>query len=154
MRIASLILWLFAGPAFAASEVRGGDVLRLNFADAPTFHGAIENHFAQPGASDGADRLRIHVSPKVRIALWTSGSMLPARAEVLRPKPPSAILLEVSPKEQITAKAVRSAFLESAASAHHQKQWKRFALGAAPQVDEDEEPSFLQRMLGALLPGD
>jgi hypothetical protein len=153
MRIASLILWLFAGPAFAASEVRGGDVSRLNFADAPTFHGVIENHFAQPGASDGADRLRIHVSPKVRIALWTSGSMLPARAEVLRPRPPSTILLEVSPKEQITAKAVRSAFLEGAAPAH-QKQWKRFALGAAPQVDEDEEPSLLQRMWGALLPGD
>ena len=128
MRVASLILWLFAGPAFAASEVRG-DVLRLNFANAPTFHGVIEDHFAQPGASDSAERLRIHVSPKVQLALWTSGSMLPARAEMLRPRPPSAILLEGSPKEQITAKTVRSAFLESAAITHHQKQWKRFCPG-------------------------
>jgi hypothetical protein len=154
MRIAFLMLWLFAGPAFAASEGDGGDVLRLNFADAPTFHGVIKQHFAQPGASDGADRLRIHVSPKVRIALWTSGSMLPARAEVLRPKPPSVILLEGSPKEQITAKTVGSAFLESAALTFRQKQWKRYALGAAPQVDKDEQPSFLQRTLGALFPGD
>lgn len=154
MRAAALILWLFAGPVFAASEVRGGDVVRLNFAHAPTLHGVIENRFAQPGASAGPERLRNHVSPKVQLALWTSGSMLPARAEVLRPKAPSAILLEGSPKEQITAKTVRSAFLEIAAPAHLGKQRKRFARRAPPQIGEDEKPSFMKRMLGALLPGD
>ncbi len=154
MRMAVLVFWLFAGPALAANEVRGGDVFRLNFAHAPTFYGAIENRFAQPGASDGPERLRIHVSPKVRLALWTSGSMLPARAEVLRPRPPSAILPDGSPKEQITAATVRSAFLESAAPAHRGKERKRFARRAPPQIGEDEKPSFLQRMLGAVLPGD
>jgi hypothetical protein len=77
------------------------------------------------------------------------------RAEVLRAVLPAEILVEGVPREQITAKTVRSGSLESTPPAHHVKKRNQLARRPPPLIviEEDEEPSFLQSIFGALLPG-
>jgi hypothetical protein len=151
VRTMALMLWFFAGPAFAAGEVRDADVVRLDFADAAAFRSAIDNHVVLSGTIATPRSPRI--SSKVRVALWTSHSMLPPSAEVLRPKLPSAMLLDSSPTEHIAAKTVGPPSHEGSAPYHLGKPPKR----APPhpiEIEEAEQPSLLQRIVGALLPGE
>ena len=155
MRIVALILWFCAGPAFAASGVRDSDIVRLDFADADAFRSAVENHFVLSGTTT-ATQHSPRVSLKVRVALWTSHSLLPPSAEVLRSKPPSALLLDSSPEEHIAAKTVPSPSHDSGAPYHLGKQTKPAPRPRPAEIedDEDEKPSLFQRIVGSLLPGD
>jgi hypothetical protein len=152
MRTTALMLWLLAGPAFAEGEIRDADVVRLDFADAATFHSAIDSHFVLAGTMAAPRSPR--VSSKVRVAMWTSHSTLPPSAEVLRPKLPSAMLLDSSPTEHIAAKTVGPPSHERSAPYHLGKPPKRESRPNPIQIGEAEQPSLLQRIVGALLPGD
>ena len=149
MRLVALILWFCSSPAFAAGN-RDGGIPRLAFADAAAFLSAIDNHLvlSRMIATPRSPR----ISSKVRVALWTSHSMLPPSAEVLRPKLPSAILLDSSPTEHIAAKTVGPPSHEGSAPYHLGKPPKRAA--RAIEIEEAEKPSLLQRIVSALLPGE
>jgi len=91
----------------------------------------------------------------MRIAMWTSSSVLPSRAEALVAVPPSALpsVQALEPSERITAKAVRSAYLEENAPTHQLAKRKRSKGRAVlePSDIEDEGPSsFLEYQRRAL----
>ena len=152
MRIAVLILCLYVGPALAAGD-RNPDITRLDFAATANFDSAIETHFSGSDTST-ATQHSPRVSQKVRLALWTSQSILPPSAEVLRPKPPTAILLERSPIERIAAKTVDPPSHEGTKPYHLGMKPKRITQPLSAPIEEVEEPSLLQRMLNTLLPGE
>jgi hypothetical protein len=151
VRIAILILWLVAGPAFAAGE-RDANVARLDFAAAASFDSAVETHFAPPDTRP-APQHSPRVSQKLRVALWTSQSILPPRAEVLRPKPPAVLLLDSAPTERIAAKIVIPTTHESTAPYYLGNRPKRIVRPRPAEVEDDEKPSLLQRIVKTVLPG-
>ena len=151
MRIVILILWLVAGPALAAGD-RDADAARLDFAAGASFHKALESHFARPDTIPSPQHSP-RVSQKLRVALWTSQSILPASAEVLRPKPPEAVLLESAPMERIAAKTVGPTTHESTAPSYLGNRPKQIVRPRPAAVEEDEKPSLLQRIVNTLLPG-
>ena len=152
MRLVVLIFCVCAGPAFAAGS-RDGDIVRLDFVADAIFQSAIEAHFAWPDAGTGTQH-SARVSQKVRVALWTSQSILPASAEVLRPKPPTALLLESAPVERIAAKTVGAPARQMAAPYHLGTKPKRLARPRPTILEEDEQPSLWQRIVNTVLPGE
>src|SRR6185369_5896383 len=77
VRKSVLLACLCAGRAFADDEV--GGIGRMGFADTPAFHSVFETRVPQPVEA----RRSASVSAKVRIAMWASGSTLPAQPESL-----------------------------------------------------------------------
>ena len=138
--------------ALAAGD-RGGDIVRLDFAAATTFVSAIATHFASPDASTGTQHSS-RVSQKVRVALWTSQSIFPPSAEVLRPKPPEAIRLESAPTVRLAAKTIGSPVRKIAAPYHLGTKPKRLVRPRPVVVEEDEQPSLWQRIVNTVLPGE
>ena len=141
MRVTAMFFLFFAEAAWAANE--GGSTERMDFANTAAFHSVFEDHAASglegPGASG--------VSAKMRIAMWTSSSVLPSRTEALVAVPPSAIprVQALEPSERIIAKTVHSAYLEESAPTHqlaNRKRSKRRAV-LQPSDIEDEGPSSL-----------
>ena len=141
MRISALFFLFFAEAAWAANE--GGSTGRMDFANTPAFHSVFENHVTSAAEGQGASG----VSAKMRIAMWTSSSVLPSRTETLLAVPPSAVprVQALEPSERITAKTVRSAYLEESAPTHQLAKRKRFKRRAVlePSDIEDEGPSSL-----------
>ena len=139
MRISALFFLVFAEAAWAANE--GGSTGRMDFANTSAFHSVFENHVASALAEgQGASG----VSAKMRIAMWTSSSVLPSRTEALVAVPPSAIpkVQALEPSERITAKTVRLAYLEESAPPHQLAKGKRFKRAVLEPSDiEDEGPS-------------
>jgi hypothetical protein len=145
VRLSALFLWLSTQAAFAASE--GSGVGRLDFADTPAFHSVVEYNVSRPVEAQRASG----VSAKLRIAMWASGSALPARRESLEAIPPSA-LPAVRPSETITAENVQSASLEESSTAQqsaHRKRLKRRVFVEQPEI-YDDGPSFLDYQRRAL----
>ena len=138
MRVAAMFFLFFAEAAWAANE--GGSTERMNFANTAAFHSVFEDHAASglegPGASG--------VSAKMRIAMWTSSSVLPSRTEALVAVPPPKVQT-LEPSERIIAKTVRSAYLEESAPTHQLAKRKRSKRRAVlqPSDIEDEGPSSL-----------
>jgi hypothetical protein len=137
-----LFLFLFAESAFAASE---GGVGRLDFADTPAFHSVVEYNVPEPVEA----RRPTTVSAKMRIAMWASGSTLPARPESLQAVMPSALPV-LRPSETITAKTVRSAYLEETPAPHQSVSRKRFKRRVIVEQPEIYGPSFLDYQRRAL----
>jgi hypothetical protein len=146
VRISALFFLFFAEAAWAASE--GGSTGRMDFANTPAFHSVFENHVASALEGQGASG----VSAKMRIAVWTSSSVLPSRTETLVAVPPSAVprVHALEPSERITAKTVRSPYLEE--SAHQLAKRKRFKRAVLEPLDIEEEgpSSFLEYQRRAL----
>jgi hypothetical protein len=128
----------FAEAAWASSTER------MDFANTPAFHSVFADHAASGSEGPGASG----VSAKMRIAMWTSSSVLPSRAETLVSVPPSAIprLQALEPSERIIAKTLRSAYLEESAPTHQLAKRKRSKRRAVlqPSDIEDEGPSSLR----------
>jgi hypothetical protein len=122
----------------------------MDFANTPAFHSVFENHVASALEGQGASG----VSAKMRIAMWTSSSVLPSRTETLVAVPPSAVprVQALEPSERITAKTVRSAYLEESAPTYQLAKRKRFKRAVLEPSDiEDEGPSsFLEYQRRAL----
>ena len=141
MRISAMFFLFFAKAAWAASE--GGSTERMDFANTAAFHSVFEGHAASGLEGQGASS----VSAKMRIAMWTSSSMLPSRTEALVAIPPSAIprVQALEPSEIIIAKTVRSAYLEESTPTHQLAKHKRFKRRAVlePSDIENEGPSSL-----------
>ena len=141
MRVTAMSFLFFAEAAWAANE--GGSIERMEFANTPAFHSVFEDPVASGLEGQGASG----VSAKMRIAMWTSSSVLPSRTEALVAVPPSAIprVRALEPSERITAKTVRSAYLEESAPTHHLAKRKRSKRRAVlePSDIEDEGPSSL-----------
>ena len=141
MRVTAILFLFFAEAAWAANEGRSTE--RMDFANTPAFHSVFEDRVAS-----GLEGRRAEgVSAKMRIAMWTSSSVLPARTEPLGAVPPSAIpgVQTLEPSERITAKTVQSANLEEIVPPHQpakRKQFKRRAV-LEPSDIEDEGPSSL-----------
>ena len=141
MRVTAMFFLFFAEAAWAANE--GGSTERMDFANTAAFHSVFEDHAASglegPGASG--------VSAKMRIAMWTSSSVLPSRSEALVAVAPSAIprVQALEPSERIIAKTVHSAYLEESAPTHQLAKRKRSKRRAVlqPSDIEDEGPSSL-----------
>jgi hypothetical protein len=146
------ILCFCAGPAFAAGP-RDSDMVRLDFVADAVFQSAIESHFAWADTSS-ATQHSARVSQKVRVALWTSHSILPSSAEVLRPKPPTALRLEDEPAERIAAKTVGSSARPMVAPYHLGTKPKRLVRPRPVMVEEDEQPTLWQRIVNTVLPGE
>jgi hypothetical protein len=140
-----LFVWLFAEAAFAANE--GGSIGRLDFADTPAFHSVFESR--TPGSQS-----RPGISAQMRIAMWTSGSTLPPQPETLVAIQPSALpgVQALQPSETITAKSVRSAYLEESLPTHQLAKRKRFKrrVFLDPSEVEDDASSFLEYQRRAL----
>lgn len=149
MRISVVFACLFAGSAFAASERNG--VGRMDFADTPAFHSVFESRLPEPVAAQSASGL----SKKVRIAMWASGSTLPAQPETLAAIQPSAIAQTRQPSETIVAKTVRSAYLEESPPPDQSVIRKRFKrhVHVDPSEIEDDSSSFLEYQRRALSNG-
>jgi hypothetical protein len=141
VRISALFFLFFAEAAWAASE--GGSTGRMDFANTPAFHSVFENRVASALEGQGASG----VSAKMRIAMWTSSSVLPSRTETLVAVPTSAIprVQALEPSERITAKTVRSNYLEESVPTHQLAKRKRFTRHAVlvPLEIEDDGPSSL-----------
>jgi hypothetical protein len=149
VRISVLLFLVFAEAAWAANEV--GSTGRMDFANTPAFHSVFENYVASALEGQGASG----VSAKMRIAMWTSSSVLPSRTETLVAVPPSAIprVQTLEPSERITAETVRSTYLEASVSPHQPGKHKRFKRRAVlePSNIESEGPSsFLEYQRRAL----
>ena len=138
MRIAAMFFLFFAEAAWAANE--GGSTERMDFANTAAFHSVFEDHAASGLEGPG-------VSAKMRIAMWTSSSVLPSRTEALVAVPPSAIprVQALEPSERIIAKTVHSAYLEESAPTHQLAKRTRSKRRAVlqPSDIEDERPSSL-----------
>jgi hypothetical protein len=149
VRKSVLFACLCAGPAFAADEV--GGIGRMDFADTPAFHSVFETRVPQPVEA----RRSASVSAKVRIAMWASGSTLPAQPEILAAIQPSAIAQTRQPSETIVAKTVRSAYLEESSPPDQSVIRKRFKRHAYvdPSEIEDDSSSFLEYQRRALSNG-
>ena len=140
MRVTAMFFLFFTEAAWAAND---GSTERMDFANTAAFHSVFEDHAASglegPGASG--------VSAKMRIAMWTSSSVLPSRTEALIAVPPSAIprVQALEPSERIIAKTVHSAYLEESAPTHQLAKRKRSKRRAVlqPSDIEDEGPSSL-----------
>jgi hypothetical protein len=141
VRISASFFLFFAQAAWAANE--GGSTGRMDFANTPAFHSVFENHVAQALEGQSASG----VSAKMRIAMWTSSSVLPSRTEALVAVPPSAVpsVQAIEPSERIAAKTVRSAYLEESAPTHQLAKRKRLKVRAVlePSDIEDDGPSPL-----------
>ena len=141
MRVTAMYFLFFAEAAWAANE--GGGTGRMDFANSPAFHSVFETHVASALEGQGASG----VSAKMRIAMWTSSSVLPSRTETLVAVPPSAIprVQALEPSERITAKTVLSAYLEESSPTHQPPKRKRFKRRAVLETSdiEDEGPSSL-----------
>jgi len=149
VRVMAMFFLFFTEAAWAASE--GGSTGRMDFANTPAFHSVFENHVASAMEGQGASG----VSAKMRIAMWTSSSVLPSRTETLVAVPPSAIprVQALEPSERITAKTVQSAYLEEIVPTHQLAKRKRFKRSSVlePSDIEDEGPSsFLEYQRRAL----
>ena len=148
MRISALFFLFFAQAAWGANE--GGSTGRMDFANTPAFHSVFESHVVQALEGQSASG----VSAKMRIAMWTSSSVLPSRTEALVAAPPSAVpsVQALEPSERITAKTVRLAYLEESAPPHQLAKGKRFKRAVLEPSDiEDEGPSsFLEYQRRAL----
>jgi len=148
VRKSILLGCLFAGSAFAASE--GGSIGRMDFADTPAFHSVFEIRVPQPVEA----RREASVSTKMRIAMWASGSALPAQPETLLALQPPALpkVQTLQPSEIITAKTIRSAYLEESGPTHQSVKRRRFIRRAyvEPSEVEDDRSSFLEYQRRAL----
>jgi hypothetical protein len=148
VRISVLFAWLCAGPAFAADEV--GGIGRMDFAATPAFHSVFETRIPQPVEA----RRSASVSAKVRIAMWASGSTLPAQPESLLAIQPTALpkVETLQPSETITAKTVQSASLGGSSpkprSVEHKRLRRRVLVD--PSEIEDDRSSFLEYQRRAL----
>jgi hypothetical protein len=82
----------------------------------------------------------------MRIAMWTSSSVLPSQTEIVVAVQPSAVpkVRALEPSETIFAKTVRSDYLEESAT-HQLAKRKRFKRNTVlePSDIEDEGPSSL-----------
>ena len=121
MRVAAMFFLFFAEAAWAANE--GGSTARMDFANTAAFHSVFEDHAASGLEGQSASG----VSAKMRIAMWTSSSVLPSRTEALIAVPPSAIprVQALEPSERIIAKTVHSAYLEESTPTHQLAKRKR-----------------------------
>ena len=142
MRVTAMFFLFIAEAAWAAND--GGGTGRMDFANTPAFRGVFENYVASGLEGQGASG----VSAKMRIAMWTSSSVLPSRTETLVAVPPSAVprIQALEPSERIIAKTVRSAYLEEIAPTRQLAKRKRSKLRAVmePSDIEDEGPSSLR----------
>ena len=163
MRIVTLFLLLFTGDALAASEGGGPGPTRLDFANTPAFQSVFDKRVPWSGTANTTEAWsEPSISAKMRIAMWTSLSMPPYRAEVLRALRPSAIpyvpIQEIvpvgAPSDKVTARTVRSAALEDRPRTPHVSKRKRSIRSPQPDIEYEEEPSFLQVIFGALLPAE
>jgi len=148
VRISVLFACLFAESAFAAGE--DGSIGRMDFADTPGFHSVLENRVPQPIEA----HRRSSVSAKIRMAMWASGSTLPAQPESLVAIQSSGLpkVQALQPSETITAKTVRSASLEEGPPTHPSVQGKRFKrrVFVEPPEIENDRSSFLEYQRRAL----
>jgi hypothetical protein len=124
---------------------------RLDFADSPAFHSMFESRASQSLEAQSASS----ISAKMRVAIWTSGSTLPAHPETLVAIQPSALpqVEALQPNETITAKPVHSAYLEKSPSPHQSAKRKRLKprVFVDPPDNEDDGPSsFLDYQRRAL----
>jgi hypothetical protein len=141
VRVTAMSFLFFAEAAWAANE--GGSTERMDFANRAAFHSVFEDNAASVLEGQGASG----VSAKMRIAMWTSSSLLPSRTEALVAVPPSAIprVQALEPSERIIAKTMHSAELEESAPTHQlakRKPSKRRAV-LQPSDIEDKGPSSL-----------
>jgi hypothetical protein len=141
VRVRAMFFLFFAEAAWAANE--GGSTERMEFANTAAFHSVFEDNSASMLEGQGASG----VSAKMRIAMWTSSSLLPSRTEALVAVSPSEIprVQALEPSERIIAKTVHSAYLEESAPTHQlakRKQSKRRAV-LQPSDIEGEGPSSL-----------
>jgi hypothetical protein len=151
VRIITLFISVFMGDAALAAS-QGGSIglSRLDFANTPAFHGVFESRVARSlGAESGSG-----VSAKMRIAMWTSASMLPARPETLVAIQPSALpgVEALQPSETIIAETVRSASLGERPPTHQLAKRERFKrrVFLDPSEIEDDGPSVLEYQRHAL----
>ena len=98
MRVTPVFFLFFAESALAANE--GGSNERMDFANTAAFHSVFEDNSASVMEGRGASG----VSAKMRIAMWTSSSVLPSRTETLVAVRPSAIprVRALEPSESIS----------------------------------------------------
>jgi len=164
VRITTLFLLVFAGDAaLAASEGGSIGLSRLDFATTPAFQSVFDNNVPWTGTANTTQaRSEPRISAKLRIAIWTSQSAPIYRAEVLRALRPSAIptvpIKEIAPvgapTDTVTARTVRSAALEGSSRTPHVLKGKRLNRRPPPDIEYEEEPSFLGVIFGALLTGE
>ena len=172
MRVTPVLFMLFAGNAFATSDGRSIDPTRLDFANPAAFRsmlekieplssstGIAENQMEGQSATPSA-------SGKTRIAMWTPSPDLP-NAEVLVAVPPRApsnaelvieeIVPQAAPSEAITTKTVRYVSIDDNPHRRHVSGHKRREPLSTPRpsaIDDQAEPSLLQKIFGALFQGD
>lgn len=172
MRVTPVLFMLFAGNAFATSDGRSIDPSRLDFANPAAFRsmlekieplssstGIAENQMEGQSATPSA-------SGKTRIAMWTPSPDLP-NAEVLVAVPPRApsnaelvieeIVPQAAPSEAITTKTVRYVSIDDNPHRRHVSGHKRRQPLSTPRpsaIDDQAEPSLLQKIFGALFQGD
>jgi hypothetical protein len=161
VRIAALFFLAFVGDALAANEGSRGPS-RLDFANTPAFQSVFDNRVPWTGTANTTEaRSEPRISAKLRIAMWASQSAPPYRAEVLRALRPSVIpivpIQEIAPvgapTDTVTARTMRSAGLEGSSRTPHVLRAKR-SNRPPPDIEYEEEPSFLGMIFGALLPGE
>ena len=175
MRVAPILFMFFAGNAFATSG-RSIDPSRLDFANTAAFRNMLERVERLPSSTTGhiaenrmeAQSTTPSASGKTRIAMWTSSPNL-REAEVLVAVPPRApsnaelvieeIVPQAAPSEAITARTVRYASIDDNSHRDHLSRHKRLrrhplSTPNPPVVDDQTEPSLLQKIFGALLQGD
>ncbi len=164
MRPATLFLLVLGGDAaLAASEGGNIGLSRLDFANTPAFQSVFDNNVSWTGTANTTEvRSEPRISAKLRIAMWTSQSAPIYRAEVLRPLRPSTIptvpIQEIhpvgAPTNMVAAKTVRSDALEGGSPTPHVLKRKRSNRRPPPDIEYEEEPSFLGGIFGALLSGE
>ena len=174
MRVTPILFMLFAANAFAASDGRSNDSSRLDFANTAAFRSMLERVERLPSSAAGrvagnrmeAQSTTPSASGRARIAMWTSSPNL-REAEVLVAVPPRApsnaelvieeIAPQAAPSEAMTARTVRYASIVDNPHRRHLSGHKRRRPLSAPNpsaVDDQAEPSLLQKIFGALLQGD
>ena len=173
MRVTPLVFIFFAGNAFATSDGRSIDPSRLDFANTATFRSMFERVEPLPSSTMGipenrteAQSTTLSASGKARIAMWTTSINVP-EAEVLVAVPPRApsnaelvldeIVPQAAPSEAMTARTVRYASIDDNPHRRHVLRHKRRQPVSTPYpsaVDDQAEPSLLQKIFGALFQGD
>ena len=174
MRVTPILFMFFAGNAFAASEGRSIDPSRLDFANTAAFRSMLERAERPPSSATGhvadnrmeAQSTTPSASGKARIAMWTSSPNV-HEAEVLVAIPPRApsnaelvieeIVPQTAPSEAMTARTVRYASIDDNLHRRHVSRHKRRQPLSTPNpsaVDDQAEPSLLQKIFGALFQGD
>jgi hypothetical protein len=164
VRVSPILVVFFAGNAFAASDGRGNNPSRLDFANTAALRSMLEREEPLPSPATGhvaengmeAESTALSASGKVRIAMWTSSPNL-REAEVLVAVPPSTpsnaelvleeIVLEAAPSEAITARTVRYASIDDnphRQASRHKRRQPRSTTPNRSADDEQAKPSLLQ----------